>query len=110
MGRAPPSEEKQRDDVRTLHEAYQFLCRRYTSSSQREDSEDNAISPMMMLDQKAINIADIPDPGDDLERKCDNEKEDDQKSMPSTFIEKNLDEILRNSDNEEETSNEPPSN
>ena len=28
-GRAPPSEQKQRDDVRILHEAYQFLSKRY---------------------------------------------------------------------------------
>ena len=27
-GRAPPTEQKQRDDVRILHEAYQFLSKR----------------------------------------------------------------------------------
>lgn len=50
----PGAEQKQRDDARILHEAYQFLSRRYLSSgsSREEDADANAISPMAMLDQQ----------------------------------------------------------
>ena len=44
-------EAKQRDDVRILHEAYQFLSRRYMSmGNKNSEEEDFGISPMQMLD------------------------------------------------------------
>ena len=51
-GGAGGDHNKQRDDVRMLHEAYQFLSRRYLVATRGEDEEEGqGISPLAAMEQ-----------------------------------------------------------
>jgi hypothetical protein len=51
-----PAEDRPKDDVRILHEAYQFLAKKYASKrglAANDDDDKNLVSPLMMLDQQS---------------------------------------------------------
>ena len=47
-GRGPPDETQQREDVRRVHEAYQFLSKKYLARKKKkeEDADDASMAAM----------------------------------------------------------------
>lgn len=78
MGRPPLSEEKQRNDVRILHEAYQFLSRRYLGSGRSTDDEDVGISAMSSMLGTTDDIFSVHRRDNNNKKKTEEEEEEEK--------------------------------
>lgn len=91
FGRAPPSEAQQRDDVRVLHEAYQYMQKRFVHTEKREEDEEAYL--VRSVDSSAANPwAALRKEAEEEEAKRRKEKEKEERKREKEEEEKKVEE------------------